>query len=185
MAERRTTRRLQDDDRPQDDDLAEDYDDDLPPEADGQGGDEAEASDEGGDDAVPDEDADRQPPTRRKPRRSSAGPRRSSAGPHRSSAGPRRASADRRPGLTAAEVARAGAEQIAELTGKSPETVTQIQPNGDSWTVGIEVLEDRRVPSSTDLLGLYEIDIDRSGDLLSYRRVKRYSRGRGDDGGDS
>jgi hypothetical protein len=82
-------------------------------------------------------------------------------------------------------VARAGAEQIAELTGKSPETVTQIQPNGDSWTVGIEVLEDRRVPSSTDLLGLYEIDIDRSGDLLSYRRVKRYSRGRGDDGGDS
>jgi hypothetical protein len=82
-------------------------------------------------------------------------------------------------------VARVGAEQIAELTGKPPETVTQIQPNGDSWTIGVEVVEDRRIPSSTDLMGLYEIDLDRSGDLLSYRRVKRYSRGRGDDGGDS
>ena len=38
-------------------------------------------------------------------------------------------------------MARAGAQQIAELTGKSPETVTQVQPNGDNWTVGIEVLE--------------------------------------------
>jgi hypothetical protein len=177
MAERRTTRsrpkdddRPQDDERPQDDNLAEEYDDDLPPEEDGQAGDDAEAGDEVGDDAGQDEDADRRPPTRRKPRRATGG---------------RSASGGRRPGLTAAEVARAGAEQIAELTGKPPETVTQVQPNGDSWTVGVEVVEDRRVPSSTDLMGLYEIDLDRSGDLLSYRRVKRYSRGRGDYGEDS
>ena len=171
MAERRTTRRRpQDDDLSQDDDLAEEYDDDLPPEEDGQASDDAEVGDEVGDDAGQDEDADRRPPTRRKPRRATGG---------------RSASGGRRPGLTAAEVARAGAQLIAELTGKSPETVTQVQPNGDSWTVGIEVLEDRRIPSSTDLLGLYEIDLDRSGDLLSYRRVRRYSRGRGDDGEDS
>lgn len=181
MADRRTTRRRPQEDDRQDDDLAEDYDDDLPPEANGQGGDDAEAGDEAGDDAVQDEDAqdedaDRRPPTRRKSRRATGG---------RSASDGRRASGGRRAGLTAAEVARAGAQLIAELTGKSPETVTKVQPNGDSWTVGIEVLEDRRIPSSTDLLGLYEIDIDRSGDLLSYRRVKRYSRGRGDDGGDS
>ena len=84
--------------------------------------------------------------------------------------------------LSAAEAGREGLEQITELTGKDPESVTGVEPSQDGWLVTVEVIEDRRIPSSTDLLSTYEAEIDNDGELLSYRRLRRYSRGRGDDG---
>ena len=47
----------------------------------------------------------------------------------------------------------------------------------------MDVIEDRRIPSSTDILATYEAELDNDGELLSYRRVRRYSRGRGDNTG--
>ncbi|MFF0310521.1 gas vesicle protein [Streptosporangium sp. NPDC004379] len=90
--------------------------------------------------------------------------------------------ARRRPrGLTAAGAGRTGLEQIGDLTGREAEGVTFVQPDQDGWKVGIEVVEDRRVPSSGDILALYEIQLDADGDLLSYRRTRRYKRGKGDE----
>jgi hypothetical protein len=86
------------------------------------------------------------------------------------------------PGLTAAQAAQAALRQIAELTGKEPEGVTGVEPTEDGWVVGVEVVEDRRIPSSTDLLATYEAELDPGGDLISYRRIKRYARGRGHNG---
>jgi hypothetical protein len=45
-------------------------------------------------------------------------------------------------------------------------------------------MEDSRIPSSTDLLATYQIELDPDGELLAYRRVRRYARGRGDSDGD-
>ncbi len=42
------------------------------------------------------------------------------------------------------------------------------------------MIEDRRIPSSTDMLALYEVVLDMDGELLSYRRTRRYTRGAGD-----
>lgn len=84
--------------------------------------------------------------------------------------------------MSAAEAGREGLEQITELTGKDAESVTGVEPSEDGWLVTVEVIEDRRIPSSTDILSTYEAEIDNDGELLSYRRVRRYSRGRGDDG---
>jgi hypothetical protein len=80
----------------------------------------------------------------------------------------------------AAKAAEAGLRQITELTGKRPEGVTAVEPGEDGWIVGVEVVEDQRVPSSSDILAIYEAELDASGNLLSYRRIQRYSRGRGD-----
>jgi hypothetical protein len=85
--------------------------------------------------------------------------------------------------LTAAEAGREGLEQIADLTGKEPEGVTGVERTDDGWLVTVEVVEDRRIPSSTDVLASYETHIGPDGDLGSYRRIRRYTRGRGDDGG--
>lgn len=90
--------------------------------------------------------------------------------------------AERRSRLSAAEAARDGLRQIVELTGKEPESVTGVRPAEDGWRVTVEVVEDRRIPPSTDILATYEAELDGDGELLSYRRVRRYSRGRGDDG---
>jgi hypothetical protein len=85
--------------------------------------------------------------------------------------------------LSAAQAGREGLRQITGLTGKDPEGVTGVTRSQDGWLVTVEVVEDRRIPSSTDILSTYETEIDSDGELLSYRRVRRYSRGLGDGGG--
>lgn len=98
----------------------------------------------------------------------------------------RRAPADRRAPRTtlpANLAAQAGMRHIADLTGKPLCGVTSLKRADDGWVVGIEVVEDRRIPSSADILGVYEAEIDMEGSLMGYRRTERYARGRGDTGG--
>ena len=82
--------------------------------------------------------------------------------------------------FTAKQAARAALRQIIELTDKQAESITGVERKEEGWTVSIEVVEDRRIPSSADILATYETRIDEDGELMSYRRVRRYSRGRGD-----
>jgi hypothetical protein len=82
-------------------------------------------------------------------------------------------------GLPAAGAAAAGLRHIVELTGKDSMGVTSVEPSDDGWTVDVEVVEDRRIPSANDVLALYEVRVDRTGTLLSYRRRSRYLRSRG------
>jgi hypothetical protein len=84
--------------------------------------------------------------------------------------------------LSAAEAGREGLRNITELTGKDPESVTGVTRSEDGWLVTVEVVEDRRIPSSSDVLSTYETEITDDGELLSYQRVRRYARGRGDYG---
>ncbi|SDZ09996.1 Gas vesicle synthesis protein GvpO [Micromonospora pattaloongensis] len=89
--------------------------------------------------------------------------------------------APRRP-LSASVAARAGLQHIAELSGKTPTGVTSIERSEDGWVIGIEVIEDRRIPSSTDILGVYQVEVDMDGELVTYRRIRRYPRGQSDRG---
>jgi Gas vesicle synthesis protein GvpO len=82
--------------------------------------------------------------------------------------------------LNAVRAARLGLRQIAELTGKEPAGVASVERSEDGWTVGVEVVEDRRIPSSTDVLALYQADLAGDGELVGYRRIRRYKRGQGD-----
>ena len=86
-----------------------------------------------------------------------------------------RAEAPRR--ATAGQVAARAAQQLLELTGKESEGVTGLSRDDDGWTVEVEVLEVRRIPTTTDVLALYEVSTDERGDLLGYRRLRRYTRG--------
>ncbi|BCJ70120.1 gas vesicle protein GvpO [Polymorphospora rubra] len=97
--------------------------------------------------------------------------------------GRRRPRAEARSGLPASSAARAGLEYVAELTGKAPIGITSLERGESGWSVGVEVVEDRRVPSSGDILAVYVAELDDDGELLGYRRVRRYARGRGDAGG--
>lgn len=83
-----------------------------------------------------------------------------------------------RPKLSASDAAAAALEQISGLIGKQPEMVTSIEPDDEGWRIEVEIVEDRRVPSSSDVLALYEIELDESGELQAYRRTQRYIRGK-------
>ncbi|MEU8215899.1 gas vesicle protein [Micromonospora taraxaci] len=83
---------------------------------------------------------------------------------------------------SAAEAARAGLRQLVELTGREASGTVSLEATDDGWLVGVEVVEARRVPSSIDLMGLYEVELDIEGGLLGYRRVRSYQRGKGEVG---
>jgi hypothetical protein len=81
--------------------------------------------------------------------------------------------------VTAAKAGKLGLAQITELTGKEAESVIGVEPAEDGWLVTVEVIEDHRIPSSTDILSVYETQLTPDGDLVSYRRQRRYARGHG------
>lgn len=84
--------------------------------------------------------------------------------------------------MSPAEVARRAAAELAELLDREPESIVSLDRTDDGWRVGVEVLETRRIPDTADVLAEYEVSTDEHGDLVGYRRVRRYARGRvGDD----
>ncbi|MET9030184.1 gas vesicle protein GvpO [Nocardia sp. NPDC004168] len=91
-------------------------------------------------------------------------------------------SASDEPPPSPAQAAAMAVENLVELTSKEVQGVTSMEPTEDGWQVEIEVLEDRRIPSSADILALYEVEIDLDGNLLAYRRTRRYARGSTDIG---
>jgi len=93
--------------------------------------------------------------------------------------GPRR----RRTALNAVSAGRLGLRYIADLTAKDTEGVTLVEPVEDGWVVNIEVVEDRRIPSTSDMLSIFECRLDDEGNLMSYRRIRTYRRGTGASGG--
>jgi hypothetical protein len=86
-------------------------------------------------------------------------------------------SGNRDGGVSPSELARAARSQLAELTGRVPESVLGLRKDDDGWKVTIELVELSRVPSSTDLLGCYVVALDDGGELIGYERVRRYQRG--------
>ena len=181
MAERRAVRRTR---KQRDDEPVEEADDELADEADGEADDELDEEPEEAEDELADEPEepeepedvfdeadDDEPDEEESPRASGDGSRRSGRPSRRSRDGG---------GIKPAKAGQLAMRQIAELTGKQPEGITGVEQGDDGWIVGVEVVEDRRIPSSSDILAIYETEVDSDGELVSYRRIKRYARGRGD-----
>ena len=72
--------------------------------------------------------------------------------------------------------------QVQELIGKPVEGVTGMEKDGSDWTVTVEVVELSRIPNTTDVLGVYEVTLDRNGDVTGARRTRRYYRSEAGEG---
>ncbi len=73
----------------------------------------------------------------------------------------------------------AAMQQFAELTGRTPDSVTGARSleNGDGWSVLVDVVELERIPASTSILATYRVDLDGAGSITGYERLRRYTRG--------
>ena len=80
------------------------------------------------------------------------------------------------------EIAISAVEQVHDLIGRPVESVTGMEKNGNEWTVTLEVLELERVPSTTDVLGKYEVTLDKDGELTGTQRTRRYPRAEAGEG---
>jgi Gas vesicle synthesis protein GvpO len=76
--------------------------------------------------------------------------------------------------------ARRAARHVVDFTGRPAEGVVSIDRADGGFQVGVEVVETRRIPDTQDVLAIYEVRVDGDGDLLSYRRTRRYLRGQFD-----
>src|SRR5690349_11120884 len=90
---------------------------------------------------------------------------------------PKAQSRPRRKAPGGMSLAAEAARQLQQLTGQEVEGITGLHRNDDGWVVDIDVLELRRVPTTTDVLATYEVEVDGDGELIGYRRRHRYVRG--------
>ena len=74
-------------------------------------------------------------------------------------------------------VVTAALEQFAGLTRMEPVGVTGVRREEDGWSVLVDVVELERIPSTTDVMATYRVDVDGSGELCGYERLRRFSRG--------
>jgi len=84
--------------------------------------------------------------------------------------------------LSARDLTVAARETIEDLTGYPPEAVSGLQWDGETWLVTVDVLELERIPSTTDVIASYIVQLDENGGLLGYKRSRRFQRGQAEEG---
>lgn len=83
---------------------------------------------------------------------------------------------------TGPKLALEARKQLSEITGMEAESVSSLQRGDDgTWKVVVEVLELSRVPSTDDVIGSYEVEMDEDGELLGYQRIRRYPRSKAEE----
>jgi hypothetical protein len=71
---------------------------------------------------------------------------------------------------------------LPQLLGRPIEAVLGLERDDDSgWKVTVQVVELSRIPSTTDVLGSYEVTLDEQGEVVGYRRNRRYNRNQTDE----
>ena len=79
--------------------------------------------------------------------------------------------------MNGSEIARMAKEELTGLMGLEPDTVSGMRHDDEGWHVMVEMIELKRIPPSSDVLHSYEVLLDEDGEILSYQRVRSYTRG--------
>jgi hypothetical protein len=67
-------------------------------------------------------------------------------------------------------------EQFTKLSGRVAESVTGAKAEGDGWSLLVDVVELERSPPTMSVLATYRVDADRDGNVISYERLRRFTR---------
>ena len=84
--------------------------------------------------------------------------------------------------VSAKELTTIAKVTIADLTGFPPESVSGLQWDGETWLVTVDVCELERIPSTTDVIATYVVQLDEGGGIVGYKRTRRYIRGQAEEG---
>ena len=78
--------------------------------------------------------------------------------------------------MTGTEIVQQAREQLAQMTGLKPDTVSAFTKDEGGWHVAVEMVELKRIPEASDILATYDVNLDDKGNLLRYQRTRRYLR---------
>ena len=87
----------------------------------------------------------------------------------------------KKPLLTVVKVAEKAKQQLRQITGLDVATVSAVEEHDGDWRAYVNMVELRRVPSTSDVLATYEATLDASGELTNYKRLRRFLRGQVND----
>ena len=87
----------------------------------------------------------------------------------------------KKPQLTVVKVAEKAKQQLRQITGLEVATVSAVEEHEGDWRAYVNMVELRRVPSTSDVLATYEATLDASGELTNYKRLRRFLRGQVND----
>ena len=73
--------------------------------------------------------------------------------------------------LTMGQIVDSALRAVAAMK-MSVSSVTSAVPDQDGWNVSVELVERRGIPSTNDMLGLYELRVDRAGNVVRYMRTR-------------
>ncbi len=67
--------------------------------------------------------------------------------------------------------------QLKKLTGYTVDSIVSFSKKESGWSLTATIIELKRIPASSDVLVEYEVDLDGTGDIVGYRRGRRFCRG--------
>lgn len=81
------------------------------------------------------------------------------------------------------EIIKGVKRELAELTGYPVDSVSALGKTDGGWRLAVSVIELSRVPTASDVLAEYEVDLDETGSVVNYSRRRRFFRNQvGDEG---
>jgi hypothetical protein len=90
---------------------------------------------------------------------------------------------DRRNGkLSGREAIERVRRDLPQLLGRPIESVLGLERDEVGWKVTVQVVELSRIPPTTDVLGAYAVTLDGDGEVVGYRRERRFHRNQADEG---
>ena len=75
------------------------------------------------------------------------------------------------------EIAEIAKRKMVELTGFTSPNVIGINRKEDIWHIAVEITEKPSEAVNLEILGIYDVRLDTSGDLLGYERARMRKRG--------
>ncbi|HEX6681666.1 MAG TPA: gas vesicle protein GvpO [Candidatus Limnocylindrales bacterium] len=74
------------------------------------------------------------------------------------------------------DASHAAMAQMSQLVGATAEAVSELERAEGGMRMHVEVVEVPRIPPTTSILASYEVETDEAGNVLAYRRFRRYTR---------
>lgn len=75
------------------------------------------------------------------------------------------------------EAAEMAKKKLADALKKKAYATTNISKDGEGWKATVEIVEEEHMPSQFDIIGVYEVKMDKDGKLISWNRIKSRKRG--------
>jgi len=75
------------------------------------------------------------------------------------------------------KIAEKAKQELVEFTGFSSPTIIGINKEKDVWHITVEIIEKSSEAINLEILGIYDVRFDVSGNLLSFERIGMRKRG--------